>query len=207
LFPSLLKYRAAQELAELWQVKGHNDKAREYSIMAASLKKDIPSTFADGSGMLRASTGKSCQRDVWGTSLAVYYGILEGEKAKAAGRYLLKEWKADTKLFRHGNLRHVVPTDDFDSTTSWESSLVGKGNYQNGGYWGTPVGWVCYAMAEVDLPAARQLAQEYIADLMNGDFRRGAGFGAPWECYNDNGPQNPLYMTSVACPFIVFKEK
>jgi hypothetical protein len=56
----------------------------------------------------------------------------------------------------------------------------------------------------VDIPAARQLAKEYIDDLRSGDYRKGPEFGAPWECYNSLSPQNPVYLTTVSCPYIVF---
>lgn len=205
LYPSLLKYHAALEMAELWRLKGRTEKVKFYSDIASVLKKEIPTTFADGSGMLRASTGKSRQRDVWGTTLAVYFGVLEGDEAKAAGRYLLKEWKPETQFFRHGGVRHVVPSDDFDSTTSWESSLAKKGDYQNGGYWGTPVGWVAVTVALVDLPSANGLIDAFVVDLQDQDFRKGPAYGAPWECYNKNEPQNPVYLTTVACPYIALK--
>jgi hypothetical protein len=57
----------------------------------------------------------------------------------------------------------------------------------------------------VDIPVAKQLAKEYIDDLRAGDFRKGPEFGAPWECYNSDKPQNAVYLATVSCPFIVFK--
>jgi hypothetical protein len=32
-------------------------------------------------------------------------------------------------------------------------------------------------------------------------------FGAPWECYNKDTPQNAVYLASVSCPFIAFKKQ
>jgi len=45
-----------------------------------------------------------------------------------------------------------------------------------------------------------------IDDLRKNDFRKGGGSGAPWECFHPSGHrQNPVYMTTVTCPYIVFR--
>ncbi len=106
-----------------------------------------------------------------------------------------------------GNIRHVITTDDFNDSTSWEISLATKNTYQNGAYWGTPTGWVCYAISMVDINVARQLASEYIEELKENDFRKGDQFEAPYECFHPNGhKQNPVYLTSVTCPYAAFKK-
>ena len=73
----------------------------------------------------------------------------------------------------HGNVRHVPTDADYDATTAWER-VVGdrpKNHYQNGAYWGTPVGWVCAAVANHDEGAAHTLAVDFVADLCEDDFR------------------------------------
>ncbi|MDP7179420.1 MAG: hypothetical protein QF749_14160, partial [Verrucomicrobiota bacterium] len=74
-----------------------------------------------------------------------------------------------------GNIRHVPIDCDFSDTSSWEQTLSGypKNQYQNGAYWNTPTGWVCYAAARTDDEAARELALQYIEELCAGYFRRG----------------------------------
>ena len=203
-FPSLLKYRASMELATLFDRIGRNDKAQIYRSNAVQLKKQIPLVFADPRGMLLASTGKGNQADVWSTALAVYFGVLEGAQLKKTCEFLRDAFQNGT-LASRGNIRHILTCDDFNASTAWEYSLAQKNSYQNGAYWGTPTGWICYAIAKVDIPAAKQLAKEYIDDLRAGDFRKGPEFGAPWECYNSDNPQNAIYLASVSCPFIVFK--
>ena len=99
--------------------------------------------------MLHASTGKSKQADVWSTGLAVYLNILEGEKMEKACRFLADAYKKGY-LPINGNIRHVLTIDDFNETTSWEFSLAKKNTYQNGAYWGTPTGWICYAISKAD---------------------------------------------------------
>ncbi len=203
-FPSLLKFRASREMAELFEMMHRHDKAETYRKVVNRLKKEIPERFSDQRGMLRASTGKSGQADVWSTALAVYLGVLEGDQLKKTGQFLADAYKKGI-LSNHGNIRHILLSDDFSSSTAWEISLAKKNDYQNGAYWGTPTGWICYAIAKVDIPAAKQLAKEYIDDLRAGDYRKGPEFGAPWECYNAGGPQNGVYLATVACPYIIFK--
>ncbi len=205
-FPSLLKYRASLELAELLEMINFKDKAEDYRRNAIRLKKEIPAVFSDERGMLLASTGKSRQADVWSTALGVYFNVLEGDKMKKTAQFLTDSYKNGT-LAKRGNIRHILTCDDFSDSTAWEKSLAVKNTYQNGAWWGTPTGWVCFAMARVDIAAAKQLAKEYIDDLRAGDFRKGQAYGAPWECYNTLSPQNAVYLASVSCPYIVFKQQ
>jgi hypothetical protein len=193
-------------MEELFDKLKHNDKSNKYRAIALILKDEIPRVFSDKRGMLLASDGKSGQPDVWSTALAVYFGVLEGDNLKKTCLFLRDSYKNGT-LSKNGCIRHILTCDDFSDSTSWEISLAKINTYQNGGYWGTPTGWICYAIAIVDLPAARQLAKEYIDDLRSGDYRKGVEFGAPWECYNALSPQNPVYLTTVSCPYIVFNKK
>ena len=202
--PSLLKYKASLELAELLTLLKKKDKAACYRINAKRLKEEIPLRFSDSRGMLLASTGKSSQADIWSTVMAIYYGIIEGEQALNASLTITHGYKKGL-LAKSGNIRHIFIGEDYSEKSAWEKSLVRKGDYQNGGYWGTPTGWVCYTMAKTDPEAAKQLAKEYIENLRAGDFRKGGTFGEPWECYNLEAPQNSIYMTTVTSPYTVFK--
>lgn len=205
-FPSILKYRAAKQLAELLQLI-KNDDASKYLEIASNIKKSLPGVFMDERGMLRASTGKSQQGDVWSTALAVYFKVLEGDNQSKACKVLADAYKAGTLSYK-GNIRHILTTDDFNENTAWEISLAAKNTYQNGAYWGTPTGWVCYAINQIDPKSASALANEFVADLRENDFRKGDSFGAPYECFNkDTYKQNPIYLTTVACPLVVFRMK
>ena len=205
-YASLLKYQAAKQMAYLYGTMGNKSKALRYQQEANLLKISIISTFSDARGMLRASTGISAQADVWATSLAIHLGILSGQLRLNAAQYL-RDAYVEGELSQKGNIRHVVQSDDFSATSAWEKSVVPINTYQNGAYWGTPVGWVCLAIAYVDLPSAQKLAKEFIQELREGDFRKGDTFGSPWECFNDKLTQNPVYLTSVAVPLIIFKKK
>lgn len=205
-FPSILKYRASLELAWLMEKLGNSDKASGYREKARKLKNSIPNSFMDSRGMLKASTGMSQQADVWSTALAVYLGIIEDDKLKKTSQFLANAYM-DGSLSYKGNIRHVLTTDDYSESTAWENSLAKKNTYQNGAYWGTPTGWVVYAIAQTDLASAKKLASEYIAELRENDYRKGKEYGAPYECFHPSGHnQNPVYLTSVSCPYAVFKK-
>ena len=205
-YASLLKYQAANQMAYLFTKMGNKSKAYAYQQEAKLLNRSIISTFIDARGMLRASTGTSGQADVWATSLAINLGVLTGKSRLKAAQYL-RDAYVKGELSQKGNIRHVVQSDDFSAISAWEKSVVPINTYQNGAYWGTPVGWVCQAIAYVDLPSAQKLAKEFIQELREGDFRKGESFGSPWECFNDKLTQNPVYLTSVAVPLIIFKKK
>ena len=205
-FASLLKYQASLQLAHLFQELGDKKKALMYKNEATKIKKSIIKTFKNKDGMLFASTETSAQADVWATSLAIHFDVLRGNNRLKAAKHLLQGYISG-ELSQNGNIRHILKSDDFNENLSWEKSLVPKDTYQNGAYWGTPVGWVCKAIAYVDQVAAQKLASEYIQDLREGDFRKGGDFGAPWECFNGNAKQNPVYLTSVAVPLIIFNDR
>ncbi|HNX26450.1 MAG TPA: hypothetical protein PKK48_03495 [Phycisphaerae bacterium] len=209
LFCSLLKYRAAEEMAELFKLAGDDTNAARYVSVAASLKRNINKVFPPDAGLPHASTGISAQGDVWGAAFGVYIGAFDGDATKKICMTLRDSYLDGTLTYR-GNVRHVRTCDDFNAITAWER-CVGesmKNRYQNGAYWGTPVGWVCWAISQVDPAVAVRLAEEYIEELREGDFRQGTDFGSPWECFHpDCGyRQNPVYMTSVSCPLAAFRK-
>lgn len=205
-FPSILKYRASNELAWLFEQVNMKQNAEKYREIASNLKKTIPDLFGDNRGMLKASTGISQQPDVWSTALAVYLNILEGETLLKTSRFLADAYLNGTLAYK-GNIRHILTIDDFSDNTPWELSVAQKNTYQNGAYWGTPTGWVVYAIAHTDLVAAQKLASEYIAELRENDYRKGEAYGAPYECFHPSGhSQNPVYLTTVACPFAAFRK-
>jgi len=204
-FTSILKYRASNEMAELMDMAGSSLKAVKYSEIAAKIKAAIPQFFLDQRGMLLASTGKSNQPDVWSTGFAIWLNVLEGKDSEKACSLLADSYRNGYLAFK-GNIRHILTSDDFSDSTAWEESLAKKDTYQNGAYWGTPTGWICYAISKSDFKLAQEVAGEYIEDLRKNDFRKGGKFGAPYECFHPSGfIQNPVYMTTVTSPYIVFK--
>ncbi|MCC7264581.1 MAG: hypothetical protein IT369_18870, partial [Candidatus Latescibacteria bacterium] len=208
LFCSLLKCRAAGQLAQLHQLRGAEEAARCYERIARTLNETIPATFADQEGWLRASTGKSSQPDVWGCALAVYAGLLDQATRQRLCALLCAAYTSGSLSWR-GGIRHVPTGADHRRHSAWEETVspYPKNRYQNGAYWSTPTGWVCFALAQVSPRIARRLALELIATLREGDFRQGAAWGAPFECAHPEGDhqQNPVYLTSVTCPLAAFR--
>ncbi|GAH55290.1 unnamed protein product, partial [marine sediment metagenome] len=206
-FSSLLKYRAALELSEIFESLDNLEKSIYYKSIGEKIKNSLEKTFANDQGMLIASTEISNQPDVWSTAFAVYINALDKDAKEKACIALTNAFKNGT-LAMEGNIRHVLTTDDYSKTTAWEKSGVGKNIYQNGAYWGTPTGWVCYAIAQQDTILAHTLAKEYINYLRKTDFRLNKPInGGPFECIYPPTKyyQNPIYMTSVTCPYAAFK--
>ncbi len=209
LFASLLRYRAAGELAELAKALGHRERVAGYRQIQATIRANVVPTFGDPKrigGWLRASTGLSSQADVWGTLFALHLGVLDGAEAAAARKTVADALRRGT-ITLEGGVRHV-PTDlDFSKTTAWERSMSALNTYQNGAYWHTASGWLIEALWQKDRPLALQVFREMLAHLRAQDFRKGPGLGAPWECYGPNGQarQNAVYMASVALPYGILK--
>ncbi|MCM4150877.1 hypothetical protein DHD05_04665 [Arenibacter sp. N53] len=204
-YPSILKFRAALDLADLFEKLNNTTKAEKYNSIAQKIKEALPLVFLDERGMLKASNGKGSQADVWSTALAIYYDILNKENTDRTSRFLSKAYE-NGHLSYKGNIRHILTTDDFNGSTAWEFSLAQKNTYQNGAYWGTPTGWVCYAIAKTNYKLSQKLAKEFVDDLRENDFRKGLEYGAPFECFHPSGhTQNPLYMTTVSCPLAAFR--
>lgn len=188
----------------LFKKLNNKQKAEKYSLIAAKIKLALPQ-FLDKNGMLRASTGKSGQADVWCTAFAVYLNLLEGENLLKACRHLEQAYQNGTLAYK-GSIRHIIKGEDFSENTAWESSISAKNQYQNGAYWGTPTGWVGYAIAKVNKAAATKLVCEYIQELRENDFRKGSNFSAPYECfYPPNYTRGPVYLATVTCPYIVLR--
>lgn len=203
-YASILKYRAANQLSAMFSRLKNKTKAAHYKAIAVKIKAAMP-RFLDKNGMLTASNGRSGQPDVWATAFAIYLNILEGEDALKAARHLEAAYKNGTLAYK-GSIRHIIKDEDFSQNTAWETAIVGKNQYQNGAYWGTPTGWVSYAIAKVDKQSAAKLIKEYIHELRENDFRKGSNFNAPYECFYPGGyTRGPVYLTTVACPYIVLR--
>ncbi len=205
-FGSLLKYRAAREMAGLFRQSGLESKAKKYESIAEKIAVLIPPTFADERGFLLASTGISSQADVWATAFAVYIDVLEEPYKTKACKALVDSYIAGTMAVE-GQIRHVLSSDNYSVTSAWEKAAAQINRYQNGAYWGTPSGWVCYAIYQLDQGLAKQLAKEYINHLRITDFRiNPSTHGGPYECIfpADDYKQNPVYMTSVSVPYAAF---
>jgi hypothetical protein len=207
LFPSLLRYRAAGELAVLCDATGRREAGLRYRRVQQSISRSVPRTFsAPGrmGGWLEAATGIGRQPDVWGTLYALHLGALRGAPARRATRIVIESVRHQTIVCEAG-VRHVPTDADYSAASAWERTAgVARNTYQNGAYWHTPTGWLIEAVRQRDPELAARLGADYIGHLRRNDYRRGPAHGAPWECFHPGGyAQNGAYLTSVAVPYAV----
>jgi hypothetical protein len=209
LFPSLLRYRAAGELAELAAAVGQPQFAPAYRQIQRTIRENLVPVFGDPSaigGWLRAATGVSREADVWGTLFALHLGVLGDADAHRARQTVADALRRGT-ITHEGGVRQV-PTDlDFGATTAWERARWPVNTYQNGGYWHTASGWLIAALWRSDPEIAERACTEMMAHLRTDDFRQGSPHGAPWEVFGRAGQsrKNAVYMTSVAVPYGILK--
>jgi hypothetical protein len=203
LFASLLRYRAARELAEILAARGDHARAEQFDRIAKSIATHVAEVFDRGGGWLLAATKVGRQPDVWGTLYAIYLDVLPRESKERALRTIADAVRAGTIVYE-GAVRHVPTDADFSRESAWEKALPGVkvNTYQNGAYWHTATGWLISALAQVDGALAKKVFDTFIAHLREQDFRKGATLGAPWECFGKDGKarQNAVYMTSLTVP-------
>jgi hypothetical protein len=205
LFPSALKFAAAKQMAEMFAAAGRRDRERFYREEAARLRTAILATFyrpsADSTeAWLHSATGVGDQADVWGSAFAVFAGAADGSEARKIALALRRAYLEKT-AFREGCVRQILTTDRAFQG-GWRISISKPGDYQNGGYWGTPTGWAIAAVALVDRPAAARLAGDFAGFLRS--HARPDGLAEAWEWFNpDTGKNsNPLYVATVALPYL-----
>ncbi len=209
LFPSVLKRRAALQMAEVCEAAGEAARARRYREDAQRIAEGLAGTFyresaAAGEGWLHSATGVGNQPDVWGSALALHTGAVEGEMALSVSRALVRGFEEKTAA-REGLVRHIL-TNDPKNDGAWERSISEKGEYQNGGWWGTPTGWYIAGMHRTDAGAAKRMAGEFAAWL-KGNLRED-GTTQAWEWVNPERGRfvNPLYAATVGLPYVSVKE-
>jgi hypothetical protein len=211
LFPSLLRYRAAGELADLCRAAGKDGQEPAYRQVQQRIAGNLAAAFAEPDrvgGWLLAATSSGRQPDVWGTLYAVHLGIIQGGVGQSAIQTVAEAVRKGT-IVLEGGVRHVPTNFDWSATSAWEKTAgLPLNTYQNGAYWHTPTGWIIAVVRRQDAGLASQLFRDYIRHLRADDFRRGPGHGAPWECFGPKGyAQNGVYMTSVTLPAAVLGAK
>jgi|YNPNPStandDraft_1061719.scaffolds.fasta_scaffold01719_10 hypothetical protein len=205
LFPSLLRLQSARKLLELFSKSNNPERADRYREQVAQLQCAIEQTFfrkvRPDEWWLMSATGIGCQPDVWGSAFAVYMEAIDRDKAAALARSLLRGYRLRTTVV-DGQACHLPNGDG-----PWQKALSKPGTYQNGGYWGYPMGWYIYAVSLVDENAAAELFAEYLTAVRrnwSSSFKACA-----WECVNPaiDHYQNPGYLATVALPYVTLKEK
>lgn len=208
-FTSLLRYRAALQLAAICRETGRSGKASRFLATADRIAAHVVEVFAKPEridGWLLAATEVGRQPDVWATLFALHLGILPKGAADRARKTVAAAVKAPGNTVEYqGGVRHVPSNQYFRPDRCWESGGGAVNTYQSGAFWHTPTGWLIKALRPVEPELARAAEQRYFQHLRNGDFRTGANHGAPWECFGIAmaNAQNPVYLTSVTLPLAV----
>jgi hypothetical protein len=208
LFPSLLKLLAARQLAEMFAASGAPDKAAHFRNEVAALRRSIAPTFRHAAAnaeeaWLYSATGVGNQVDVWGSAYAIYCDALDAATTTKVSRALLRAYHEKSAV-REGCVSNVLINDP-KNPAGWQDTISKFGVYQNGGYWGTPVGWYLVAMRHADPASAARMARDYVAFLRN--HSRADGTAESWEWFNpDTGRNaNPLYVATVGLPYGVLR--
>jgi hypothetical protein len=205
-FTTLLRYRAARQLAALCHSTGRRKEAGRFTAAAERITKHLVKVFGPSEstgGWLLAATEVGRQPDAWATLFALHLGVLPRKSAERARKTIASAAKEPGKSLEYqGAVRHVPANHYFKPEQCWESGGGAVNTYQSGAFWHTPTGWLVQALEPVDATLARTVCQSFIQHLREQDFRKGKGHGAPWECFGIGmaKAQNPVYLTSVSLP-------
>jgi hypothetical protein len=198
LFPTILRFRAANDLAALHEATGGAAAAARYRQIAAQLRVSVAKVFlrntGENSSMLLSATVLGRKDDVWGSSFAVAEHLLEPDAELAVCRGLLALHQA-SGIVAEGQVRGLPPDGPFGGF--WESCAAPPGEYQNGTFWGTMSGWLIVALHRVDPAAARTVLHDLVASIT-----ADKNDGGPWEWIHPakNLRRNPNYCSTVSLP-------
>ncbi len=210
-FATLLRYRAARQLADLCKAGGRAEAAAGYRRTTETIAAHFSTVFADPrrrDGWLLAATEVGKQPDVWATLFALHLGILPAEAAMRARETVAAAVRAAGHTIEYeGAVRHVPSDRYFRPNQCWQAGGSTVNTYQSGAFWHTPTGWLIEALQSVDPALARAVCDRFLRHLRDRDFRKSGGRGAPWECFGIDmaAAQNPVYMTSVTLPLAVLR--
>ena len=205
LFPSLLRWRAALDLAELCDEAGDGGAANRWRREATRVRRSIGTFYrrsgefeGQEAGLLLSATGLGRKDDLWGSAFAVWLGVLDPSMEAAVARGLARAAQGDALYL--GQLRHLTREGPYGGF--WEQCSAAQGTYQNGGHWGTPTGWLVDAVARADARLAERILTDYVTHI-RGEREQ----GAPWEWISPEGNarRNPQYAASAALPWIAIQ--
>jgi len=187
-FESLLEIQAQRQLAEMLEAAGRSAEAQTSRQRAESLGTLVNSTFWDESvGLYRAATVCCREHDVWGSAFAVWLGVAGDARADRVSAYFRDHYD---EVIQNGQVRHLP------GGTYWERS-VSQNRYQNGGFWGTPSGWVAFALERT----SSDLVDRLYCDLVAYYRTHGA---CEW-FYGDTVAIPEGYLASVAQPLLAVR--
>jgi hypothetical protein len=211
-FMNALTYQALTQLAEMAEANGDAADAATYTAQANTLKTKANAELWDSAANLyKASTIKGAgQYDIWANAFAVWTGLATDAMALQIAQKL-----KDTKQYWYyqGGIRQVATNNEHtNGVRIWEAYLTGAGlvttdptqssvggtnaynQYQNGGYWFTPINWVLYTIGKVDKPLASTMLAEAV------DKMQTQSTNAPYEWHNQVMQNVSRYVSSACQP-------
>lgn len=195
LFPSLLRWQAARDLAFLLKGTPRSQAYdRDAKLIARSIAKTFTRAVAPSETMLLSATELGRKDDVWGTAYAVWLGLLPKDQTLALARGLLRNVN-EGGILAEGQVRHLPQSGAFGG--HWESASSDPESYQNGGYWATPTGWLVSAIRRVDLKKADQVFSDYCRHLRDHEKE-----GAPWEWINPRTHEHHNAGYAASCGLV-----
>ncbi len=158
LFDSVLHAQVLGQLADMSKHFSCGDAAPARAVRARIVSALAgPLLWNESSGMFRPSSGNNAHlTDVWGSALAVDTGSVTGERAARIVEWFGAHW---TEVVQDGQVKHLGIGEHWAQHAFWEYDV-----YQNGGFWGTPSGWVLPVIARNDSAVAEQLVRDAIND-------------------------------------------
>jgi hypothetical protein len=177
LFCSLLYVVACRQMAEM----APSEEAY-WRGLASSAEQNLVLLWDDERGAYLAANEICRQVDVWGNAFAVARKIGAVARRERVAHYLADHY--DSFVFA-GQVRHLPEPEQ------WERMFkpIGAGTYQNGGYWGTPSGWLIEALHSVD----RTLSERTLEQLLNAYRENGV-----LEWISPQGKRGPdMYVATI----------
>jgi len=162
LFATLLLWESYVHMVSMYEATHNSEQSERFRNLAVTIQRNLLDMFWDEEKQLLLAATEVCrQADVWGSAYAAAIGILDEDTAATISRSLARHYKS---IVWRGQVRQMLEPD------GWESAIIGKNQYQNGGFWGTATGWMFRALLKTD----RELADKTVADAIRDYRRRGA---------------------------------
>lgn len=188
LFSSLLLYEALTKLSELYELAGLKKEAKRNTEGAESIKQSIQAFWVPAEGLFHAASLTCNQPDIWGSAYAVYIGLASHEQSMQISTFFADNY---AKIVKRGQVRHIIEGTSWEKLIADDPEIAAPGRFQNGGYWGTPVGWVSFALRLTSPALAERIYDEMITDYQTNGV---------YECIGDNYTRIKDYVVSAALP-------
>ena len=204
LYSSVLQWNASRLLGEMAEASGDKELARRMAILSDRIRVSANRMLWNVErGVFMASAGgtEEDRVDVWGNAMAGAIGFA----SKAQSQSIFNFFKANERnIFFEGQVRETPSPDHWDLVGYWGNTRPGNQKvaqatvveYQNGGYWATPLHHVLPFLAMHDRGMACRLLNETIASFRSHGINEWVG---PFYPASISGA--PGYIASAAGAF------